>query len=44
MKKLNMIDESVALVPVLVLILGIYGLTTYLKESIGGKEQGRERS
>ena len=43
-KKLNMIDESIALVPVLVLILGIYGLTTYLKESKGGKEQKKERS
>ena len=39
-----MIDKSITLVPVLVLILGIYGLTTYLKESKGGKEQGRERS
>ena len=39
-----MIDKSIALVPVLVLILRIYGLTIYLKESKGGKEQGGERS
>ena len=39
-----MIDKSIALVPVLVLILGIYSLTTYLKESKGGKEWGGERS
>ena len=43
-KKLNMIDKSITLVPVLVLILGIYGLTTYLKENKGRKEQRKERS
>ena len=43
-KKLNMIDKSIALVPVPVLILGTYGLTTYLKENKGRKEQREERS
>ena len=43
-KKLNIIDKSIALVPVLVSILGIYGLTTYLKENKGREEQRKERS